>query len=206
MVEKIPKESAEDFEKKGDYASGSANSPKYKHSVKSINYIIEASKNYELAGDSRVKQYSEFSREEKFRNAKLSLLSANKDYNSVISSIEEYRRRKEIYNEKNEKKVGIEFLDEDKMKKVKTKIKSLEKKLNEFKKSEKRDNYLKGLKKYSVFPFLSIGSLLGALIFSSFSLTGYVVGQLTYDNSRWVGVVLFMMGLVFAFCHFKSKK
>ena len=61
-----------------------------------------------------------------------------------------------------------------------------------------------GTKEY-VFPILSITFLLSALIFTSFSLTGYSIGGLVENNFRFIGTGLFILGLIFAFLHFKMK-
>jgi len=53
---------------------------------------------------------------------------------------------------------------------------------------------------------LSISSLVFALIFASFSLTGYSVLELTQNNSRFIGTIFFILGLVFAFVYFKRRK
>ncbi len=59
-------------------------------------------------------------------------------------------------------------------------------------------------KKYGL-SFLSITFLLSALIFTSFSLTGYSIGGLVENNFRFIGTGLFILGLIFAFLHFKMK-
>jgi len=56
------------------------------------------------------------------------------------------------------------------------------------------------------FAILSIGSFVMALFFISYSLTGYAIGGLTHENSRWISTSLFILGLVFAFFYFKNKK
>jgi hypothetical protein len=56
------------------------------------------------------------------------------------------------------------------------------------------------------YAILSITSLVFALIFTSFSLTGYSVMELTQNNFRFFGTIFFILGLVFAFVYFKKKK
>lgn len=62
------------------------------------------------------------------------------------------------------------------------------------------------LERHLRFAILSIVTLAIALFFTSFSFTGYAVGGLTSGNFRWMGVILFVLGLVFAFSYFKYKK
>jgi hypothetical protein len=52
---------------------------------------------------------------------------------------------------------------------------------------------------------VSIISLVSALFFTSFNLSGYAIGSLANDASL-LGIVLFIVGLVFAFVFFRSKK
>ena len=49
-------------------------------------------------------------------------------------------------------------------------------------------------------------SLVGALFFSVFSLTGSVIQGLNENNSRWIGIILFVVGLVFTFLYNRTKK
>src|SRR4030067_1456846 len=46
---------------------------------------------------------------------------------------------------------------------------------------------------------ISILTLLGALVFSAFNLTGYAVAGMTLDNYKIISMCLFVCGLVFAF-------
>ncbi len=64
----------------------------------------------------------------------------------------------------------------------------------------------RGLEKRFVFSIFAIGSFVIALFFTSFSLTGYAVGGLTQESSRWFGLGLFACGLISAFFYFKTKK
>ncbi len=63
-----------------------------------------------------------------------------------------------------------------------------------------------GLEKKFVFATLSMISLVFALFFSAFSLTGYSISGLNNESFRFGGVILFFLGLVFAFFYFKGKK
>ncbi len=56
------------------------------------------------------------------------------------------------------------------------------------------------------FAYLAILSFLGALIFISLNLTGHVVENSTSQNFTFAGMGFFMIGLVFVFLYFKSKK
>ncbi len=90
-------------------------------------------------------------------------------------------------------------------------VEEIEKKLSELEKKRKGTlKFLKktrgGIEKYFLFATLAIISLVGALIFTSFNLTGYAVGELTQNSSRWIGVCLFACGLIFSFFYFKNKK
>lgn len=81
----------------------------------------------------------------------------------------------------------------------------IEKELENAESSKKRMLF-KYSKAYFLFASLSIISLLSALFFVSFSLTGNVIGELTQENSRLIGVILFFLGLSFVFCYIKCKK
>lgn len=56
-----------------------------------------------------------------------------------------------------------------------------------------------------LFSAASIISLLGALFFTFLNLSGYATGSLAKDTSL-IGIVLFILGLVFAFVFFKRNK
>ena len=60
-------------------------------------------------------------------------------------------------------------------------------------------------KKISILTIPIITLLLISLCFASFSLTGNVIGPLTSDGSRFVGLCMFLCGLVFVFYYFKNK-
>jgi hypothetical protein len=62
----------------------------------------------------------------------------------------------------------------------------------------------RGLEK-RLFAIASIVSLLGALFFTSLNLSGYVTGNLSEDASL-MKMVLFVLGLIFAFAFLKKKK
>ncbi|OGJ13006.1 hypothetical protein A3K82_01165 [Candidatus Pacearchaeota archaeon RBG_19FT_COMBO_34_9] len=64
----------------------------------------------------------------------------------------------------------------------------------------------KGLEKKFVFAFLSLITLIPALLFVSFSLTGNIILGLTETNSRWIGICLFVCGLIFALLYSRKKK
>jgi hypothetical protein len=53
--------------------------------------------------------------------------------------------------------------------------------------------------------FLSLITLISALFFVSVSLTGNVILGLSENNFRWVGLCLFVCGLIFAFLYFRKK-
>jgi len=71
-----------------------------------------------------------------------------------------------------------------------------------------RGEISKGSLEGQVFGAASILSLLGALFFMSFNLTGNSIGNLTNENLLiyWAGIGLFILGLVFAFVFLKNKK
>jgi hypothetical protein len=56
-----------------------------------------------------------------------------------------------------------------------------------------------------VFAIASIISLVSALFFTSINLSGHATSSLASDSSL-LGIVLFVLGLVFAFIFFRSKK
>ncbi|GAI85504.1 unnamed protein product [marine sediment metagenome] len=56
------------------------------------------------------------------------------------------------------------------------------------------------------FAIAAMISLVGALFFSVFSLTGSVIQGLNESNSRWIGIILFVVGLVFTFLYNRTKK
>jgi len=62
------------------------------------------------------------------------------------------------------------------------------------------------LEKKFNFVILPLSFLIIALCFSVFSLTGYTIGNSTYDSSRAWGVLFFILGLIFSFVYFKFKK
>jgi hypothetical protein len=70
--------------------------------------------------------------------------------------------------------------------------------------SRKVDELSKSGHKYP-FAILSIVSLLAALGFVSISLTGNIIAGLEQNNSRWMGLCLFVCGLVFSFLYLKKK-
>jgi hypothetical protein len=78
----------------------------------------------------------------------------------------------------------------DKIKKVEDEIR-----LENFRSSPR--NYLLAV--------LGIASLLAALGFVSLSLTGNTIGGLEGNNSRFIGLCLFVCGLIFSFIYLKKK-
>ena len=87
----------------------------------------------------------------------------------------------------------------------------IQEKLNELKTSTKKTlSFLEGVKygleKKFVFAFLSVITLISALLFVSFGLTGNTILGLTETNFRWIGICLFACGLTFAFLYFRKKK
>jgi len=64
----------------------------------------------------------------------------------------------------------------------------------------------RGLEKNFVFMILTITSLVLALSFISFNFTGHAVGKVVPSSSSYMALGLLMLGLIFAFFHFKSRK
>ncbi len=64
----------------------------------------------------------------------------------------------------------------------------------------------RGLERHLGFAVIAMVSLVSALFFSVFSLTGSVVQGLNKNNSLWIGIILFVVGLVFTFLYNKTKK
>jgi hypothetical protein len=89
--------------------------------------------------------------------------------------------------------------NEEARKNLKNKIKETEDKmrLEHFRSSSPIHKY--------PFAVLSIASLLAALGFVSISLTGNIIAGLEQNNSRWIGLCLFVCGLVFSFLYLKKK-
>ncbi|MAG78792.1 hypothetical protein CMI40_00245 [Candidatus Pacearchaeota archaeon] len=52
---------------------------------------------------------------------------------------------------------------------------------------------------------LAIGSFIVALFFFSVNITGNAIGNLAYNTSNWIGLILFVLGLVLAFFYFKKR-
>jgi len=63
-----------------------------------------------------------------------------------------------------------------------------------------------GLERRLGFATLAIATLVVALFFVSFNLTGYVVGKLAQNHLTLLGISLFILGLIFAFFYFRKKK
>lgn len=53
---------------------------------------------------------------------------------------------------------------------------------------------------------ISVSVLVASIFFLSMSLTGNVVGEISIDSSRIIGVILFICGLVFSFVYLKGRK
>jgi hypothetical protein len=90
----------------------------------------------------------------------------------------------------------------------KDEIERIEKKLNDVKIQSKRllhgfEKMKSGLEKK--FGFLSITALLFALFLVSYNLTGNVLGSMSLNDTRWIGVCFFLCGIAFAFMYFKNK-
>ncbi len=62
-----------------------------------------------------------------------------------------------------------------------------------------------GLQK-RLFGLLSITALLIAFVLVSFNLTGNVIGNISLNDTRWIGVCFFLCGLVLAFIYLRKKK
>ncbi len=62
------------------------------------------------------------------------------------------------------------------------------------------------LEKNLIFGILSIASLVMAFSYISLNITGYSIGGLMQENFRWMGVVFFVLGLIFAFFYSKNKR
>jgi len=76
----------------------------------------------------------------------------------------------------------------------------------EARKSEIYRKKSKGLQNRLGFATLSIISISIALISISFNLTGYAIGGLNQNFTRLIGVLSFILGLIFAFFYVRKKK
>ena len=115
--------------------------------------------------------------------------------NAYMEAVEEYERNGYLERAISNCKDALKFApkqDED----------EIEKKLNELEKKKKGG----GLGSKLTFAIPAIICLVGALIFTSFNLTGYAIGGLAQNSSQWIGVCLFACGLIFTFFYFKIKK
>ncbi|MEK6928299.1 MAG: hypothetical protein AABX11_07745 [Nanoarchaeota archaeon] len=52
---------------------------------------------------------------------------------------------------------------------------------------------------------ISIGGLLGGLLFLSSNITGNVIDNMTNSSLNWIGGILFIIGLIAGFVYFKSR-
>ena len=68
-----------------------------------------------------------------------------------------------------------------------------------------KEKGLVGILKSKFVAVSSIMCFLGALFFLSFNLTGFVIGNLAYNDSNLISTSLFLLGLVFAFFYFRRK-
>lgn len=93
---------------------------------------------------------------------------------------------------------SLHGIPEDEEKSLGNKISLLESKMNTLKKRSSKGKLLPA--------FLSMAFLLSALLFTSVSLTGYSVFELAQNNSRFIGTIFFICGLVCAFVYFRRKK
>ncbi len=141
----------------------------------------ESSKIYEKSGDTWVAQFNKSWNDKNFRDAENSLYYAVKDYGLAMKFAESIKEMKDYRRIKGKKRS------------IRSKMDSLNPKK-------------RSLEKRFVFAILSMVFLLSALFFSAFSLTGYSVSWLTNESFRFGGVILFALGLVFAFFYFKGKK
>ena len=123
-----------------------------------------------------------------------------------------YKKAGEAYEEANAfDRAELNYRDAHKWAPEKDKDELRSKLLNVKEKKKETSNLfrrmkIRGLEKQFVFAILAIGSFAIALFFVSFSLTGYAIGGLTQENSRWISTSLFILGLVFSFFYFKNKK
>ena len=99
---------------------------------------------------------------------------------------------------KNLKKASQIAYDNTVKRRIEEKIKELPSKRRKIKPSR--------LEKRLGFAAAAMVSLVGALFFSVFSLTGSVIQGLNENNSRWIGIILFVVGLVFTFLYNRTKK
>jgi len=56
------------------------------------------------------------------------------------------------------------------------------------------------------FAIPAIISFVVALCFISFNLTGNAIGGVSQNNSNWISVILFVLGMIFSFFYFRNQK
>lgn len=99
---------------------------------------------------------------------------------------------------KNNYESAQELMKKEDQVEIKGKISSVQNKIEDLESG--------GLEKKFIFPILAIATLVAALFFVSFNLTGYAIGGLTQNNSTLLGISLFILGMIFAFFYFRNKK
>ncbi len=141
----------------------------------------------------------------------------NKDSKQIDEMVEEFLEIGNLYRQSwesnklrkigNKKKARQNYSQALKFASDKQK-QTIEKELKKINERNEKFSFLKGkgLENRFVFAIFSMGSLLFALFFTSLSLTGYSISGLTEESFRFGGVVLFVLGLVFAFSYIKNKK
>jgi len=91
-------------------------------------------------------------------------------------------------------------------KKIKDRIETKMRKAQPLPDSKKSKRKKGGLERRLGFATLAIATLVIALFFVSFNLTGYVIGKLAQNHLTLLGISLFILGLIFAFFYFRKKK
>ncbi len=145
---------------------------------------------------SRAEKYDEIARDKDKRSARS---KAGPTYAEVSKW---YEKAGDVWAKIKDRRAVERAIDDYKLAKEHARSKEIEGRIRD----KIRDLSLmprRGLEWY--FSVLSLIGLVGALSFSIFSLTGHVIGGLTENNSRLIGVFLFIISLVFVFLYFRIK-
>lgn len=144
----------------------------------------------------RAKKYeigAAYWKERLYKKERFSGYTTPKEINALVNkAIDKDKGAMEIYNS-----LG----DIKKVKKIKEDILKLRKPS-----SSQRPQRPNRLERNLGFAIIAMISLVSALFFSVFSLTGSVVQGLNENNSRWIGIILFVVGLLFTFLYNRTKK
>lgn len=158
----------------------------------------------QLKSIERAKQYELEASSEKMKRSR-GVSSYKKMVDAYENAGESWKDAGDFANAQRAYEMALRYVPDEDKGRIKGKLKDLG--------SEKARTFSflaglkRGLEKKSVsFAILSIITLLSALVFVSSNLTGNTILGLTEGNSRWIGLCLFMCGLIFTLLYIKGKK